>query len=106
MLSSSTHNRTLVRSQTTLRLTRAALQTAYVLSETFGASLAERLFTSPQRHPRPDREIAVLASGRQFTVDVALRSPRWRGAHRKVTAWRWGHGPAVLLVHGKSIRPN
>jgi hypothetical protein len=73
---------------------------AYALSETFGAGLAERLFTSPHRHRRPERERAVLASGRQFSVDVALRSPRWHGEHRRVTAWRWGHGPTVLLVHG------
>jgi pimeloyl-ACP methyl ester carboxylesterase len=81
-------------------LTKAALQTAYVLSENLGTSLAERLFTSPRRHRRPDRERGVLASGWQFSVDVALRSPRWRGEHRTVRAWRWGHGPSVLLVHG------
>ncbi|HET7504149.1 MAG TPA: alpha/beta fold hydrolase, partial [Kofleriaceae bacterium] len=26
--------------------------------------------------------------------------PRWRGEHRRLAAWRWGHGPTVLLVHG------
>lgn len=93
-------NSTSVRSQPAVRLTRAALQTAFLLSEEFGASLVERLFTSPRRHPRPDRERAVLAHGRPFTVDVALRSPYWQGAHREVTAWRWGYGPPVLLVHG------
>jgi pimeloyl-ACP methyl ester carboxylesterase len=98
MLASS--NSTVVRSETAARLTRAALQTAFVLSEGLGANLAERLFTSPRRHPRPAREQAVLATGRPFTIDVALRSPHWRGAHRRIAAWRWGIGPTVLLVHG------
>jgi pimeloyl-ACP methyl ester carboxylesterase len=83
-----------------LRLTRAALQTAFVVSEDLGASFAERLFTSPRRYPRPDRERRWLATGRRFDVDVLLRSPRWNGAHTRVAAWRFGHGPAVLLVHG------
>jgi pimeloyl-ACP methyl ester carboxylesterase len=93
-------NSTLVRSKTALRLTRAALQTAFVLSENLGASLAERLFTSPRRHRRPDRERGVLATARPFSIDVALRAPRWRGARQQIAAWRWGYGPTVLLVHG------
>jgi len=35
-----------------------------------------------------------------LTFDVALRSPRWHGAHVTVHGWRWGVGPTVLLVHG------
>ncbi|MBC7976874.1 MAG: alpha/beta fold hydrolase, partial [Myxococcales bacterium] len=97
---SSGKNSTVVRSQTAVRLTKAALQTAYVFSEDLGTSLAERLFTSPRRHRRPDRERGVLASGWPFWVDVSLRSPTWHGERRKVCAWRWGHGPTVLLVHG------
>jgi len=92
--------RTAVRSQTALRLTKAALQAAYVLSEDLGTSIAERLFTSPRRHPRPARERAVLARGWEFSLDVELRSPRRAGERRRVSAWRWGHGPTVLLVHG------
>jgi pimeloyl-ACP methyl ester carboxylesterase len=98
--SPSTNNSTVVRTQTAVRLTRAALQTAFVLSEDLGVRLAERLFTSPRRHRRPDRERAVLASARPFSIDVALHSPRSRGDLHRVTAWRWGHGPTVLLVHG------
>jgi len=97
---SSSKNSTIVRSETAIRLTRAALQTAFVVSEHLGAGLAERLFTTPRRYARPAREQAVLASARPFTVDVALRSPRWNGQHRQLAAWRWGHGPIVLLVHG------
>ena len=98
--SSARKNSTVVRSMTALRLTRAALQAAYVLSEDLGSSLAERLFTSPRRHARPARERAVLASGHRFMIDVVLRSPRWAGQHTTVAAWRWGTGPTVLLVHG------
>ena len=101
MLQSSTSKiSTTVRSENMLRLTRAALQAAYVVSEDLGASFAERLFTTPRRHPRPERERAVLATGRPFEVDVALRAPRWNGARTRIAGWRWGHGPAVLLVHG------
>lgn len=98
--SSTTKNSTTVRSQNAIRLTKAALQAAYLLSDGFGTSFAERLFVTPRRFRRPDRERAVLASGRRFIVDVPLRSPVWNGASTRVTAWRWGLGPAVLLVHG------
>jgi pimeloyl-ACP methyl ester carboxylesterase len=94
------NNSTVVRTKNVVRWTRAALQAAFVLSEDLGVRLAERLFTSPRRHRRPDRERAVLASGRPFSLDVALHSPRARGGLHRLTAWRWGYGPTVLLVHG------
>jgi pimeloyl-ACP methyl ester carboxylesterase len=93
-------NRTTVRTTTTVRLARAALQAAYIVSDDLGAGLAERLFTSPRRFPRPMRERALIASGRRFAVEVALRAPRWAGQTCRVAAWRWGQGPSVLLVHG------
>lgn len=93
-------NSTTVRSENLVRLTKAALQAAYIVSDDLGTGFAERLFTSPRRYVRPERERAVLAAGRPFAVDVALRAPRWHGQHVKVAAWRWGYGPAVLLVHG------
>ena len=98
--SSSSKNRTTVRSLNSVRLTKAALQTAYIVSDNLGASFAERLFTSPRRHPRPDRERDVLVTAREGRVTVTLRSPRWDGATFTVPTWRWGHGPTVLLVHG------
>jgi len=100
MRHSASKNRTTVRSKNVVRLTRAALQTAYLVSDDLGTSFAERLFTSPKRHARPDRERAILASGRPFSVDVTLGAPRWAGQHVEVAAWRWGNGPTVLLVHG------
>jgi pimeloyl-ACP methyl ester carboxylesterase len=98
--SSTLKNRTVVRSRAAIRLTRAALQTAYVVSDELGTTLAERLFTTPRRHARPARERAVLAIAREVTFDVALRAPGRHGAHVALAAWRWGTGPAVLLVHG------
>jgi predicted alpha/beta hydrolase family esterase len=100
MYSSAPKNRTVVRSRNAVRLTRAALQTAYVVSEDLGTRFAERLFTTPRRHTRPDRERAVLASARELSIDVTLRAPRWNGATIRLAAWHWGTGPAVLLVHG------
>lgn len=101
MLHASLPNKsTTVRSKKVTRLARAALHAAYLLSEDLGAGLAERLFTSPRRFRRPVREREVLATGRPFEVEVTLRAPRWRGQAMGLAAWRWGHGPAVLLVHG------
>ena len=97
---SSGKNSTVVRSQNAIRLARAALQAAYVVSEDLGTGLAERWFTSPRRHRRPEREREVLARAWPFEIEVSLRAPRWRGQRRRVVAWRWGHGPTVLLVHG------
>lgn len=98
--SSAPKNSTVVRSKNAVRLARAALQTAYVLSEDLGTTFAERLFTTPRRHTRPDREREVLATAREGHVDVTLRAPRWNHQSVRVATWRWGVGPAVLLVHG------
>lgn len=102
MLDSSTtpKNRTTVRSPNAVRLTRAALQTAFVVSDHLGASFAERLFTTARRHRRPDRERDILATGRESAVTVTLRSPRHHGQRLQLPIWRWGFGPTVLLVHG------
>jgi pimeloyl-ACP methyl ester carboxylesterase len=98
--SSAPKNRTVVRSKNTVRLARAALQTAYIVSEDLGTSFAERLFTTPRRHQRPARERSVLTTGHRGVVNVRLRSPRWNNEYVQVATWRWGAGPTVLLVHG------
>jgi predicted alpha/beta hydrolase family esterase len=99
--SSSSKNSTTVRSRKALRWARAALHTAYIVSEDLGTSLAERLFVTPRKYRRPARERAVLATAKAFQIPVELRSPRWAGhGHTHVAAWRWGIGPTVLLVHG------
>lgn len=93
-------NSTVVRSKNLVRFARAAVHTAYFVSENLGMSLAERLFTTPRRHTRPERERGVLSTARASTVEVTLRAPRWNGTRLAVPTWRWGVGPAVLLVHG------
>jgi len=98
--SSSSKNRTTVRSQRAIRVTKAALQTAFLVSDNLGASFAERLFTTPRRHARPDREREVLTTARSGSVTVTLRSPRHAGQQLEIPTWRWGSGPTVLLVHG------
>lgn len=98
--SSAPKNRTAVRSKNTVRLARAALQTAYIVSEDLGTSFAERLFTTPRRHARPERERNVLANARRGVATVRLRSPRWNNQRVRVATWRWGAGPTALLVHG------
>ena len=102
LASSSSKNSTTVRarSKTSLRLAKVALQTAFGVSEELGTTLAEKLFTSPRRYSRPARERAFLTTARPLSIEVTLRSPRWHHAKRTIAAWRWGFGPAVLLVHG------
>src|SRR5215467_15363871 len=74
-----------------MRLARPAIQTLGVLAPSLAARLAERLFLTPHRHRAPARESTALAVARRTIVHVN-GSP--------VTTWTWGHGPAVLLVHG------
>jgi pimeloyl-ACP methyl ester carboxylesterase len=98
--STTPENSTVVRSKKSPRLARAALHTAFLLSEDLGTRLAERWFTSPRRFPRPERERAVLALARESIVEVTLRAPRWNGMRVPVRTWHWGLGPTVMLVHG------
>jgi uncharacterized protein (TIGR00369 family) len=93
-------NSTTVRSNLALEFARVGLHMAFGLGDNLGAAVAARLFTSPRRHPRPERERTTLATGHAFPVEVPLDAPRWRGATRTLAAWRWGEGPTVLLVHG------
>ena len=54
------------------------------------AELAIRLFRSPVRYPRPDREIALLASANRDTLGNGVARQMWGGSQ----------DPATLLVHG------
>jgi pimeloyl-ACP methyl ester carboxylesterase len=91
---------TTVRSKSGLRMARTTLRAAFTVSEGLGARAAARLFTMPRRHRRPARELPILDDGRRFTLPVLRRAPYWGGEEIAVTAWQWGQGPAVLLVHG------
>jgi pimeloyl-ACP methyl ester carboxylesterase len=87
---------TTVRSARALQRARVGLHGARLLSATWSGELALRLFTSPHRYPRPERERPILASGRAFELPLVTRS----GERLRLAAWRWGAGPSVMLVHG------
>jgi pimeloyl-ACP methyl ester carboxylesterase len=73
-----------------IRLLRPAFGALSAIAPALAAPVAERLFLTPPRHTQPEHEAAALASARSMIVDAGT----------PVTAWTWGHGPAVLLVHG------
>jgi pimeloyl-ACP methyl ester carboxylesterase len=84
---------TAVRSRTVpwgVRLLRPALGALSAVAPALAAPVAERLFLAPPHHPQPAHEAAALASARSTIVDAGT----------PITAWTWGRGPAVLLVHG------
>jgi pimeloyl-ACP methyl ester carboxylesterase len=60
------------------------------LSPRLGGLLAERLFFAPPRRARREDERA-LSTGQPLEL---------RAAGRRIAAWRWGKGPAVVLLHG------
>src|SRR5512143_579165 len=73
-------------------LLRGALSLLSRTAPSLAAEAASRLFLLVPRVPPPRGEAAAfLASGEAFTV---------RGGGRRLAAWRWGHGPAIVLAHG------
>lgn len=70
---------------------RARLRAEALVDKDMAAELALRLFSSPQRHRRPDRERLALAQAERhpYLIDG-----------RPHAAWSIGEGPAVLLLHG------
>ncbi len=70
---------------------RAALAAAAVLAPSLAAYAGEQLFLRPPRRRASPREQAALAAGEPFLVAAGRETLR---------AWRFGAGPAVLLVHG------
>jgi pimeloyl-ACP methyl ester carboxylesterase len=73
-----------------VRLLRPAFGALSAVAPALAAPVAERLFLVPPRYPQPEHEAAALASARSTIVDAGT----------PITAWTWGRGPAVLLVHG------
>jgi pimeloyl-ACP methyl ester carboxylesterase len=71
-----------------LRFGASALAAA---APTLAARLGARLFLTPPRHSPPRREREALARGDGLAVRVGRDTLR---------GWRFGEGPAVLLVHG------
>lgn len=73
-----------------LKLVRTGLRTAGRVAPNRTARVARKLFFTPQQHPRPAREVALLESATPLKLDCGL------------AAWSWGttSAPTVLLVHG------
>ncbi|HEY8091254.1 MAG TPA: alpha/beta hydrolase [Polyangiaceae bacterium] len=75
-----------------LRATRGALGILSRVAPEGAAAVAERMFLTPRRRPRPDAEWDVLLTGEHVVLPTR---------HGDLAAWEWGSdGPRVLLVHG------
>ncbi len=74
---------------------RALFRGITPVSPAAAAALAMALFRKPPRHRDTEEERKALA--RAESLPVSLDG-------RRVAAWRWGQGPAVLLVHGWGSR--
>ncbi len=59
------------------------------------AELAVALFRRPPAHRGTESERNALASGRKEELSLA---------GRRLAVWKWGQGPAILLVHGWGSR--
>jgi dienelactone hydrolase len=74
-----------------LRLVQRALQAVQLVAPPLAPALAEGLFRTPRRFPRPGRESQWLASAERFAVPFD---------GEQLAVWSWGSGPAVVLAHG------
>ena len=74
---------------------RAVFTTVGSVAPGIAARWAESIFCTPPRHEPRTADEAFLAQGRRFTV---------RSEGQRLSAWEWGHGPTVALVHGWGSR--
>lgn len=74
-----------------LQATRVAMRALERTAPRLGAALAERLFFTPPRTTLTPSVRDMLATGRHFRVCVD---------EGRVSAWAWGSGPVIALVHG------
>jgi pimeloyl-ACP methyl ester carboxylesterase len=71
---------------------RTGLQVLSRVSPDTAAEVAEHIFLTPKRHPRPAAELDILETAYPFKLPTK---------HGDLAAWAWGEvGPRVLLVHG------
>jgi len=75
-----------------LTVMRGAMRLLSATAPAVASRVAADLFMKPHRYATPPREQTVLATGEPFAVRL---SPSMT-----VRAWRFGTGPAVVLVHG------
>jgi pimeloyl-ACP methyl ester carboxylesterase len=79
-----------------LRAMRQGMRLLSRVSPEGAAAVAERMFLTPRRRPRPDAEAKLLADARRHLLPTR---------HGLLAAWEWGEPssterPTVLLVHG------
>jgi len=79
----------------TPRLLRALFRGLSPIAPVATAELAVALFRRPPRHQASESEREALDKGER--TDLSLDG-------RPLAIWRWGKGPAVLLVHGWGSR--
>ena len=85
-------NRTNVRVENWKRSAlRAGLTTAWTLAPRATENRVEALFFRPAAYPLSEEGARWLKTGRAFRISVGEKT---------VQGWEWGHGPAVLFVHG------
>jgi len=74
-----------------LRAVRAGLRAVESQSPDLAAAIGEKIMFRTTRRPARDWEESILARGTRFRV---------HSSGGRLEAWRWGEGPAVVLVHG------
>jgi len=79
----------------TPRLLRAIFRGLTPIAPVATAELAVALFRRPPRHQASESERGALETGERTALSLD---------GRPLAIWRWGKGPAVLLVHGWGSR--
>ena len=74
---------------------RDLFRTLSAIAPAAAAKLAMALFRRPPRHRASESERAALETGERTALSLD---------GRPLALWRWGKGPAVLLVHGWGSR--
>lgn len=80
---------------TQLRFVRTLFRGLTPVAPATAAALATVLFRRPPRHRDTEEELRALARAERLPLTLD---------GRRLAAWRWGRGPAVLLVHGWGSR--
>src|SRR5512138_842117 len=73
------------------RTLRAALAASAAVAPALASYAGERLFLRPPRRRATPGDLAALSGGEPFA---------FASGGETIRAWRFGEGPAVLLVHG------
>ena len=78
-----------------MNIVRALFRGLTPIAPAVAAEIAVALFRRPPGHRGSDTERGALASGQKMNLSLN---------GRRLAVWRWGQGPAVLLVHGWGSR--